>query len=199
MAWVKIDDQAPRNEKLLRAGPAAAWLWLCGIAHGQAQMTEGFIADISLSTIGVTGADRSRKLAEVLVSCGLFERVEGGYQVHDYLEHNETREEALARKVTLGAKRAASGRLGGLAKVANAKQTVVANPSPDPTRPDRTKNPPTPFQGARRYLRADLKEAQRIRKMRFGRCEHDPTCEDHIACEVLLAIDIADRRKAAAS
>lgn len=187
MAWVKIDDQAPRNEKLLRAGPAAAWMWLCGIAHGQAQMTEGFIADISLSTIGVTGADRSRKLADVLVRCGLFDRVDGGYQVHDYLEHNETREEALARKVTLGAKRAAAGRAGGLAKVANAKQTVLANPSPDPTRPDRTKNPPTPFQGGR-LKRAELKVAKNIRAKVYGQCPHDPRCDTYQGCIEAIAL-----------
>lgn len=140
MAWVKIDDQAPRNAKLRRAGPSAAWMWVCGIAHCQAQMTGGFIPDISVPDVGVQGTGRSRKLAEVLVTCGLFERVDGGYMVHDYLEHNATREEAIARKITLGAKRAAAGRKGGLAKVANAKQTVVANSSPDPTRPDLTKN-----------------------------------------------------------
>lgn len=61
--------------------------------------------------------------------------------------------------------------------------------------------PPNPLsaKGGKRYLRADLKEAQRIRKLRFGKCHHDPPCDDHIKCEVLMALDIAARRKAAAS
>ncbi len=177
MAWVKIDDQAPRNAKLLKAGPAAAWMWVCGIAHAQAQMTEGFIPDIAIPTIGVTGSERSRKLADVLVTCGLFDRVDGGYMVHDYLEHNETREEALARRVSLGAKRAAAGRAGGLAKVANAKQTVVANPSPDPTRPDRIKNPPTPLRGGR-----SRKPRRHEGNVGSISCEHEPRCETRSEC-----------------
>ncbi len=174
MAWVKIDDQAPRNQKLLLAGPAAAWLWVCGIAHCQAHLSEGFIADVALPMIGVKGEARSRSLAAILVEVGLFERVDGGYQVHDYLDFNETREEALARKVSLNAKRAAAGRAGGLAKVANAKQTVVANSSPDPTRPDLTKNPPTPFQGARRKRRRD--------GVHGNVCGHEPRCASFTAC-----------------
>lgn len=146
MAWVKIDDQAPRNKKLLTAGPAAAWMWVCGIAHCQAHLSEGFIAEIAIPMIGVAGAGRSRKLAEVLVGVGLFERVDGGYLVHDYLDFNETREEAVARKTTLAAKRAASGRAGGLksgearreANEAKTKQVIEAKRSPDPTRPDPT-------------------------------------------------------------
>lgn len=138
VAWVKLDDQAPRHAKVLKAGPAAAWMWVCGIAYCQSHMTEGFIHNVALSQIGIDGAVRARRLAGVLVGCGLFDRADGGFMVHDYLDHNETREEALARKVSLGAKRAVAGRAGGLAKVANAKQTLVANPSPDPTRPDLT-------------------------------------------------------------
>jgi uncharacterized protein YdaU (DUF1376 family) len=62
--------------------------------------------------------------------------------------------------------------------------------------------PPNPLSakgGVRRYTRADLKEAQRIRQLHFGRCGHEPTCEGGIECEVRTAIDIAERRKQAAS
>lgn len=174
MAWVKLDDQAPRNAKLLRAGPAAAWMWVCGIAHCQAHLSEGFIAEIAIPMIGVTGAERSKKLADVLVICGLFDRVDGGYMVHDYLDFNETKAQALARKTSLSAKRVAAGRAGGLAKVANAKQDVVANPSPDPTRPDlSTKNPPTPFQGAR---------GKKARGIAGSVCAHEPRCRSFVAC-----------------
>jgi hypothetical protein len=138
MAWVKIDDQAPRNAKLLRAGPAACWLWVCGLAHCQSQLSDGFIADAALAMMGVSGVSRCQKLAGVLVACGLFERVDGGYQVHDYHDYNATRSEAQAGRSELSHKRAEAGRLGGLrraSKLANVKQTVVANPSPIPSHP----------------------------------------------------------------
>jgi hypothetical protein len=65
---------------------------------------------------------------------------------------------------------------------------------------EQVQKPPNPLSakgGMRRYLRADLKEAKRLRHLRFGGCPHDPRCDDHVQCEVLMAIDIADRRKAA--
>lgn len=55
----------------------------------------------------------------------------------------------------------------------------------------------------RRYTRQDLKDARRILKLSFGRCphEHEPTgvpkCVGAIECEVLIAIELADRRKRA--
>lgn len=99
---------------MLKAGPAACWLWVCGIAHSQSQTTDGFISFEVLPMIGVKGATRCRKLAEMLVSAGLFDRVSGGYAVHDYHAFNATREEALVRRVDLHNKRAIAGRLGGL-------------------------------------------------------------------------------------
>lgn len=96
MAWVRIDDQVPRHEKFLAAGPAACWLWVCGVAHAQSQLTDGFVSDIALPTIGVLKG--YKPLAEALVRVGLWERVERGYQVHDYLEHNASRVEVLERR-----------------------------------------------------------------------------------------------------
>ena len=60
--------------------------------------------------------------------------------------------------------------------------------------------PPTPLsaKGGRRFTKADLKEARRIRNLGFG-CRHDPRCPDSFACEALMASDIVARRKAAAS
>lgn len=98
MAWVKLDDQAPRNEKMLAAGPSACWLWVCGIAHSQSQLTDGFVSLAVLPMIGVKGVGRTKRLAEQLVAAGLFERVEGGYQVHDYLDHNPSRAVVLAKR-----------------------------------------------------------------------------------------------------
>lgn len=99
MAWVRIDDQAPRNRKLLKAGPAACWLWVCGIAHCQAQLTDGFVSDEVLPMIGIRGESRAVKLANVLVSAGLFKKVDGGFQVHGYLDYNPTRASVLKKRL----------------------------------------------------------------------------------------------------
>jgi hypothetical protein len=196
MAWVRIDDQAPRNHKLLKAGPAAAWMWVCGIAHCQAHLSEGFIAEIAVPMIGVAGATRAKKLADVLVTVGLFERVDGGYRVHDYHDFNETKAEALARKTALAATRAIVGRLGGIAsgvarrKQANAKQVLEPKRSPIPSHPIpvRTKNPPTPLSAkGGRLTRKDLQEAKAIRSRAHGGCRHEPRCESFDACVRAIA------------
>src|SRR3990167_1891005 len=98
MAWVRLDDQTPRNGKTLKAGPAACWLWVCGIAHSQSQLTDGFISLEALPMIGVAGVARCRRLADALVAVGLFDREDGGYRVHDYLDHNPSRSAVLTKR-----------------------------------------------------------------------------------------------------
>ena len=98
MAWVKLDDQAPRHAKMLKAGPAACWLWVCGIAHCQSQLTDGFVSLDALPMIGVKGEARCVKLADELVSVGLFDKAEGGYLVHGYLDHNPSKATVLAKR-----------------------------------------------------------------------------------------------------
>lgn len=93
MAWVRLDDQIPRHDKMLRAGPAASWLWVCAIAHAQSQLTDGFISNAALLTFGIPHA---KKLATVLLSVRLFDKAEGGYRVHDYHDFNASAEEVRA-------------------------------------------------------------------------------------------------------
>jgi hypothetical protein len=119
MAWVRIDDQAPRHEKLLKAGPAAAWLWVCGIAHAQSQLTDGIVTDIALPFIGV--AKGTKELARRLVDVGLWERVKDGYRVHDYHDYNATKDEMKER-------RAAARRQHQVAGVASARARKREDP-----------------------------------------------------------------------
>lgn len=114
MAWVRIEDSVTDHPKHLKAGPAASWLWVCGLAYCQRQLSDGFIPVEAIGMIGVTGVGRCRKLADVLVGVGLFDVSVGGYRVHDYHEYNDTKEEAIARRDKLNRDRVRSGRVGGL-------------------------------------------------------------------------------------
>lgn len=91
MVWVAIDAKAPRHLKQLRAGPAACWLWVCGLAYCQQELTDGFIPRETLSLLGVF--TDLEALTGVLVGVGLWEPVEGGYRVHDYLDYQQSREQ----------------------------------------------------------------------------------------------------------
>lgn len=98
MGWVRIDDQAPRHHKLLRAGPDAAWLWVCSLAHCQSQLTDGFVSNAVLPMIGIAGVAKARRLANTLVEVGLFDIVDGGFQIHDYLDWNDSAAQVRADK-----------------------------------------------------------------------------------------------------
>jgi DnaD/phage-associated family protein len=109
MTWVKIDDLLPDHPKVRRAGPAAAWLYIAGLCYCSRYLTDGFIADAALPWMGQYSKGRARTLAAKLVEVGLWERVDGGYQVHDYLQWNrskaETKQQREAARVRMNKRR----------------------------------------------------------------------------------------------
>lgn len=96
MAWVKLDDQIARSRKHIRAGGEAAWFWVCAIAYSSSSLTDGFIAEEVLPL--VSAAKNPKALAERLANVGLFDRIDGGYMVHDYFDYNEPRAMVLAKR-----------------------------------------------------------------------------------------------------
>lgn len=123
MSWLKIDDQLPRHPKIVKVGHDAAWLWLSTIAYSQSQLTDGFITPEALAIIGfdpvslleissfirknAKDRDHILKLSNDLwlesrinrlVAARLFDKVDGGYRVHDYLEYNASRSDVLKKR-----------------------------------------------------------------------------------------------------
>lgn len=145
MAWVRLDDSMPHHPKVIAAGPQAFALDVAAIAYSNRYGLDGVIDVRSLCHVLPSLRSPSR-VADKLVEVGRWERIEGGYRIHDYHEYQPTAAETRAKREDVSAKRAAAGRLGGLksgekrreANEANAKQTVEANRSPVPTRPDPT-------------------------------------------------------------
>jgi len=90
MGWIRVDENAPYHRKLLSAGPAAAWLWVCGLAYCQRMKSDGFIPVEALPQLGV---GNYKKLVGFLVSARLWHKTDGGYTVHDYLDWNATKDE----------------------------------------------------------------------------------------------------------
>lgn len=125
MAWVRVETSVPRHHKFLKAGPAPSWLWLCGLAYCQEGLTNGFIPFEALPMLGVPKS--AHRLAAALVSCGLWETADGGWRIHDYLEHNRSSEEVGEIKD----KRREYGKLGGRPKKGSEKPPVKANEKPD--------------------------------------------------------------------
>lgn len=101
MSWGRLDDQANGNAKLLALSDAAWRMWGCGLIYCQANLTDGFIPEHAIHTFGVRAKNKALvvdELCSVLVYCKgpLWERVQGGYQVHDYFDWNDSREDIIA-------------------------------------------------------------------------------------------------------
>lgn len=114
MAYMRIETSVPRHWKFLQAGPAACWLWTCGLAYCQDGLTDGFIPDEAVAHLGVNGA---RVLSMRLVAARLWETRPNGFQVHDYLDWNRAAEDIRAIKD----ERRRAGAHGGKASALNRK------------------------------------------------------------------------------
>lgn len=142
MSWAKIDDMFSQHPKLIQAGAVAWGMWAEGIAYCNRNLTDGFIPESAAEAFG--GRWRVRQggktweifarcgdevvpvtadwIAVALVDAGLWHQVEGGYQVHDYLDYQPSRAQVLAKREELSAIRREAGAAGGRAKAANARQ-----------------------------------------------------------------------------
>lgn len=83
MTWAFLDDHADENDKLLDAGAEAAWYWACGLCFcRRKRISDGVIrSDKALTLYPVKSP---RKVVKRLVEVGLWDVVDGGYQIHDY-------------------------------------------------------------------------------------------------------------------
>ncbi len=109
---IEIKEEFVGGDKYARAmllgGSDAIVMWLALKAHAARHLTDGFVSEEDFQTL--TGAPKGKQRAlEALIGCGrlgadgtrgagLVERVEHGYQLHDYLHHAESRERILAKR-----------------------------------------------------------------------------------------------------
>ena len=119
MAWARIDDAFFNHPKVRKAGKDAVIFHMAALCHSNAFTTDGFIANDMLELIAVQAFQRKANgLADRLVECGLWDRIEGGYLIHDYLEYNYSKQQVEEIK----SKRSAAGKQGGRPAKANVKQ-----------------------------------------------------------------------------
>lgn len=132
MPWVKLDDGFPDHRKLAELGdyaPLCGWLYICGLAFANRQLTDGRIPKVhvarltsyrrisietgSVGTFASLGDDIDpEKLAVFLVSVGLWEDRGDSYYIHDYTDYQPTKAqvEELQRARQEGGKAGATRR-----------------------------------------------------------------------------------------
>ncbi len=111
--YIRVDVDLPDHEKLDDLSDKAfrtlieLWCW-CG-----RQLSDGFVRDAKWKTFG------TRAARDELIAHRLADRTDGGYQMHDYLGHQRSREEVEAKR----AQRSEAGR-----KSAAARARTRASP-----------------------------------------------------------------------
>ena len=125
MTWVKIDDRFPDHPKALALGDDyndCVVLHLRGLCYCAANLTDGFIPGRIFK-----GYDEQ---IERLVEVGLWRKAQGGFRVHDYLEYNPSRDEALAQRESRSerGKKGAEKRWAEERRKATAMATAMAEP-----------------------------------------------------------------------
>ncbi len=107
MPWAKLDDNFADHPKVVEAGPLAGWLYVTGLCYAARHLTDGFIPQGQVRKLA--DVDNASGLAGKLVEVGLWERVEVGYQIHDYCEYNPSAEKVKQERAA-SAKRQAEWR-----------------------------------------------------------------------------------------
>ena len=78
------------DDAIIAAGEKAETLYVRGLAFAARKPVDGFISDLQLTTFRLPGVQaRAARLVEV----GLWERVEGGFQIAAWLKHNASKAE----------------------------------------------------------------------------------------------------------
>lgn len=95
MPYAQIEVGALRHPKILTLSDSAFRLWVAGLAYSQEHLTDGAIPEAALLVMGVRSTPKT--IAE-LVDHKLWETKEVGYQIHDYLAWNQSREVVERRR-----------------------------------------------------------------------------------------------------
>lgn len=129
MVWLKVDDGFWAHPKVVAASKSAVDLWVRAGSWSAQNLTEGRVPDAMITRLGST-----RRWAEELVFVGLWEREDGAYLFHDWLDYNPSKAKVLADRAATAARVAKSR--------SNSRRNAVTNgvstdaPSPVPLNQD---------------------------------------------------------------
>ncbi|MBA2951632.1 hypothetical protein [Streptomyces himalayensis] len=96
MPWVRLDDRFPSHRKVALLSDRAFRLHVSAICWCAENLTDGHIRERELTLVAHV---RSLKAtAQQLEDAGLWDRVDGGWVIHDYLSYNPSREQVIAER-----------------------------------------------------------------------------------------------------
>src|SRR4029077_17162310 len=108
MTWVRLDEQTAQHPKLQAAGPLGLAMQVAALCYCNLYLTDGFGPRAAAATLlrfdNIDLLDDSGQatrmswqyVADILVDAGVWERVNGGWAIHDFPDYQPTREQVLA-------------------------------------------------------------------------------------------------------
>ena len=98
MSWFPLEETITDHPKILQVGHKGFALYVAGLCYASKHLTNGFILTPAVSSLLPDLRAQVAKVAVGLVNAGLWEEASGGYQVHDYLDYQRSREQVEARR-----------------------------------------------------------------------------------------------------
>ncbi|MBT2505127.1 hypothetical protein J7I98_04290 [Streptomyces sp. ISL-98] len=105
MPWVRLDDRFPSHRKVALLSDRAFRLYVSALCWSSENLTEGRITDRELPI--VTRLRGAKAAAKELEDARLWDRTEGGWSIHDYLEYNPDRARVQEDRAANAARQAA--------------------------------------------------------------------------------------------
>lgn len=164
MVWARLHDRAANSAKLEALSDAAFRVWAKGLVYSADNLTDGHIPTHALTTFR-TSSKRSRKtiiseLTRVLVKGKgpLWDVVEGGYQIHDYFQWNDSAEKVLHKQAIDRARWRRSAKK----QRADTRVTPRDTPRDDPRAPSPSPSPSSTSEDRSTRARAREDRAPRV-------------------------------------
>lgn len=103
MTWTKLDDRIRTNRKIMALSFTARWVYVAGLVYCNEQLTDGRIDTFALPSIaaGVPDIDGVVKELTTVIpgfTHPLWETIDGGWQIHDFLEFNPSAAQVRAER-----------------------------------------------------------------------------------------------------
>ena len=111
MPWLRVDDGLFLHPKWLATPAGARGLWITALSYCGNQSNGGVIPSALLPLLGGTEKD-----AADLAQSGLWTAIDGGWQIHNFVEYNDA--STPEAKTARSDKRSEAGRRAGLASAA---------------------------------------------------------------------------------
>jgi hypothetical protein len=94
MPWVRLDDRFPSHRKVALLSDRAFRLYVSALCWCSENLTEGKILDRELAV--VARVRNTKAAAKELEDANLWDRVDDGWEIHDFLEYNPDRAKVKA-------------------------------------------------------------------------------------------------------